>query len=287
MIQQGDVNCMIDAVRRMLGYQLPRLGPVGFKVFSRCCPKRIDTELLPGIKTTLDLSDEIQRSVYWQGKRYERATLNMLSAHGPDCCRFFDIGANFGFVSYVMLSRCDSLRIYAFEPNPTLFRTMKLTKERNTLARFTPVHAGLGSEAGEVTLHVSSVNSGHSTFGAHPGSLGLSQHWRDVPAPVLVFDEWSKSEGLPSSGSEVWLAKIDVEGREVDVLKGMSGSLSAHRFRCVCVEVNPFTLAFHGHQPVALLRQMDQFGYRPYDERGVAVSPDAVPRLGNLFFMPQ
>jgi FkbM family methyltransferase len=233
------------------------------------------------------MSDEMQRVVYWQGCRYEKSSLSFLGMQGEGARCFFDIGANFGFMSYVLLSQCPLLRVYAFEPNPTLFRAMSATKERNGLSRFTPVHAGLGSETGSLPLHVSSVNSGYSTFGRHPGIVDPSLAAEPPAVPVFPFWRWLEMERVPVPEPFAWIAKIDVEGYELKVLMGMTDALERRHFKCLCVEFNRFTLSLCGHSPEDILRFMNGFGYRPHDERGHAVAGEDLRRDGNVFFMPE
>jgi FkbM family methyltransferase len=237
--------------------------------------------------TTLDLTDELQRVVYWQGVRYEKATLDILTTHARESECFFDIGANFGFISYVLLSRCPALRVFAFEPNPRLFSSMNTVKLRNALDSFVPVNAGLGAEPGDLELHISTLNSGHSTFGLHPGLASGSACCESAVAPVIVFDEWCRISRVWMPEQPRWLAKIDAEGYELNVLKGMRKSLEAQRFRCVCVEINRFTLSFCGTTPVAVGRFMADVGYEADDGNGKRYSSGALPEFANVFFVPR
>lgn len=278
---------MLDQVRRALGYKFPRLGPVGFRLFSALCPKRVDSEIVPGIRTTLDLTDEMQRVVYWQGGRYEQETFGELARFCSDAEVFFDIGANCGFASYSMLAKCPRLRVYSFEPNPALFNSLRATKDRNALGRFVPVHAGLGSESGPRELHVGSANSGHSTFGPHPGLTGTGRDGQAVVVPVLTFDQWRRGEKLPLPSKPTWVAKIDVEGYEPDVLQGMAEALANRSFRALCIESNRFTLSFCGRAPQDIYDFMASVGYQPHGEH---TTPNAAERKlcgQNAFFVPR
>ncbi len=278
-------SAMVDAVRRAMGYKFPPLGPCAFRWFSRWCPKRIDTELLPRLHVTLDLTDEMQRVLYWQGLRYEKPTLDFLVAQSRDACAFFDIGANIGFVSYVMLWHCPALAVYAFEPNPHHMNIMREARQRNGLTRFTPVACGLAAASGERSFHIALRNSGHSTFGAHPDLTISTDACRRVVVPLMPFEEWRVKEGLPLPPVGGWLAKVDVEGYELEVLQGMAPSLAAQRFRCVCVELNPFTLGFCGRKPEDILRWMSRFDYDAYDDSGHKVTAEHFCEAKNVFFL--
>ncbi|HEV8440910.1 MAG TPA: hypothetical protein VGT40_22720, partial [Methylomirabilota bacterium] len=90
----------IDRLRRLFGYQFPRAGPLVFRTAMACLPRFVDTELVPGITARLDLQDGIQRATYWQGRRFERGIIAELCQWGHRATHFFDIGSNYGFISF-------------------------------------------------------------------------------------------------------------------------------------------------------------------------------------------
>ena len=101
---------MIDSFRRMLGYSMPRLGSVAFQTFFRLAPTSLESELFPGIRVKMNFKDDVFRSTWWQGYRYEHplpALLRRLCSTDVDT--FLDIGANYGFYSYLIAAHCPAL----------------------------------------------------------------------------------------------------------------------------------------------------------------------------------
>lgn len=270
-----------DKLRAKLGYAFPRLGPVVFFLFFKLMPRRLECEIFPGIRLLLDFSDGIMRATYWKGRRFERPSPERLAAWIKSNGVFFDIGANYGFYSYWMLSQHPDIRVYAFEPNPTTYQHLVRAKEMNRLDRLLPVPLGLSDEAGSHELHVSPEDSSYSTFGDHP----LLPKCESTAAACLPFDRWLEKEGLTLPGSPCWVVKIDVEGYELRALKGMEKCLVARAFAGLVVEINPFTLEFCGTTPLEILRFMTDHGY--------VLAPDSpcgragnTLGTGNAWFVP-
>lgn len=126
--------------------------------------------------------------------------------HGDLC---FDIGANVGEKTEVFLAL--GARVVAFEPQPSCFREMKA---RCGSRRVVAINAALGDEKGELPMYLSKQS----------GASSLISDWaRDVhdtiQVPITTLDQAIDEHGLPQ------FCKIDVEGYEWEVLKGLSRPL--------------------------------------------------------------
>ncbi len=265
---------LLESIRRACGYRLPPLGGLAFRTAFQILPKRANVELVPGIRADLDFRDETMRATYWQGGRFEQPTAQVLNDWAlAGATRFFDVGSNYGFFSYWLLSRAPQVEVHAFEPHPKTFAVIESIKDVNSLVRLHPLNIGLGDQRGRLSLHPGISDSGHSTFGAHPDLGGHSLG----EIEVLPFDEWRREAGLSLPKQPQWIAKIDVEGFETRVLRGMAEALQAKAFAGLVIEVNNFTLRFCGSSPAEVRGIMSDFGY-------IALPIGA--SSGNEFFVP-
>jgi FkbM family methyltransferase len=230
-------------------------------------------ELFPGIRADLDFRDATMRTTYWQGERFEKPTAQVLERWATDATHFFDIGSNYGFFSYCLLSRQRSLEVHAFEPNAVTFARVEATRMANDLRRLYAWNIGLGDVIARIPLHPGADDSGHSTFGPHPELGGRSL----AEVEVLPFDAWREANRLPIPDRPSWIAKIDVEGFETRVVRGMTESLKARAFIGLAIEINEFTLGFCGSSATELREELRVCGYR---EEMFA------PESGNAFFVP-
>lgn len=266
----------LDVIRRLFGYKFPPLGRHLQAVVLSCLPCHIDTMLHPGIHVTLDLNDDTQRSTWWKGVRFEHPTGLVLCewASAPDSL-FFDIGSNYGFFSLMLLSQNSSLVAHAFEPNQTTFTLIEQIKQRNHLNRFHAWNLGLSNSHEKLLLMRGKADSGHSTFGEHPG-LNPDD---SVQVDVLPFDHWVSIQNIPYPAKPTWVAKIDVEGFELKVLEGMRSALLARAFRGLVVEINPYTLNLTHTKPAEIIDILSSCGY--------AIKEGfPLPAEGNAFFEP-
>lgn len=268
---------LIEYFRRFCGYKFPRLGKYANRLFFALAPSTVITELFPDIHIKLSLRDLTQRTSYWQGARFEFPTPQILASWGREKgTRFFDIGANYGFYSYWMLYSCPDILVYAFEPNPKTHALLEMTKQENNLQRLTTFQIGLGEGPGTLDLHPGIEDLGQSTFLPHPAFV----HSTIGKVSILSFDEWRKQSGLALPQKPEWIAKIDVEGFEYNVLNGMKETLSAQAFKGVCVEILKHTLALCGNSPKDIFKIMEKFNYKPI-ERNKRM------KTVNVFFVPR
>lgn len=259
--------------RRLNGYKFPRLGGTANNAFYKLMPDEFVGDLFPHIKAPLKKSDLTQRSTYWQGSRFEYPTAQILQGWiNSDTTHFFDVGSNYGFFSYWMLSQSPEIQVYAFEPNPVTYALVKRIITDNNLHRMQAWNLGLSNESAQLELHPGVEDSGHSTFGNNPQLPGKNV----ALVEVCPFVEWLKRANLTLPPRPSWIAKIDVEGFEMKVLLGMEEALRAKAFQGLVVEVNAYTLEFCQSSIEEVLTFIQSCGYK------------RIPPLehGNAFFVP-
>ena len=131
-----------------------------------------------------------------------------------DLC--FDVGSNIGEKAEVFLAL--GATVVAFEPQPSIFSEMKARCGPNR--RLIATNAALGSAPGELPMYIS------TRMGASSLVPSWAQDVKDViTVPVTTLDQAIQRHGEPS------LCKIDVEGYELEVLKGLTRAL-----RCITLE---------------------------------------------------
>lgn len=140
-----------------------------------------------------------------------------------------DAGANKGQFAVYALFRWPRARVISFEPLP---------EPRAKLARVTGGRAeihdcALGAEAGEACMHIASRADSSSllALGKRQKTIFKMEEVAELTVPVRRLDGCVGSDLTRPS-----LLKIDVQGYELEVLKGASGLL--HAIDAVYVEVS-------------------------------------------------
>lgn len=148
-------------------------------------------------------------------KRRRRFYSQMISR--GDLC--FDIGANVGTRTSVF--RALGATVVAVEPQPQLAEYLR----RRYPTHVVVIEAGAGSAEGKRTLHMATSHtvatmSDRFVAISSDGRFGSDVQWTDdIDVPVTTLDALIGRHGRPS------FIKIDVEGSEVDVLRGLSTSV--------------------------------------------------------------
>ena len=132
----------------------------------------------------------------------------------PGMC-VLDVGSNLGLYSLLMARLAgETGRIICFEPDPDLFAALRRNQELNDLPQLEAHNLALGAAPAELILHRSIINSGDNHLGQKESSLFR----REVTTRVVRLDDF-----LP--GLKLDLLKIDVQGWELAVLRGMRETL--------------------------------------------------------------
>lgn len=130
-----------------------------------------------------------------------------------------DCGGNTGAVTCAVLCKNRSLRAIAFEPNPPTFARMEANCALNGLTdRVTLLQKAVGAMTGVVALEVDPQNSMAVIEGSAMGG-GAGEK---LEMPITTVDA-AVAELTPQPQRIVM--KIDVEGFEVEVLKGCAETL--------------------------------------------------------------
>lgn len=127
----------------------------------------------------------------------------------------FDIGANIGNYTQIYQSLC--AKVVCLEPQPyCISKLKKRFKDDNSI---TIVEKGVAETISELELNLDSQNHATATFSEHFKKDGPfnDRTWENkIKVPVTTLDNLIKEYGQPT------YCKIDVEGYEYSVLKGLS-----------------------------------------------------------------
>lgn len=184
---------------------------------------------------------------------YERPLQKFIAGHVTEGDVFYDIGANIGFFSLIAARRAGSAgRVYAFEPVPDNAAAISRSARLNGFDAVDVLNVAVGSSNGRTELMLA-----RHIGGATLASVGPPPDLRGTIEVALVsIDRLIAQRRLRPPT----LVKVDVEGAELDVLKGMTETLRAHR-PTVLYEVDDASPTGLQHKAAALAAFWDAAGY--------------------------
>jgi len=170
-----------------------------------------------------------------------------------------DAGANVGYISAVAASYVGaSGEVHGFEPLAECFARLERLRELNPGLRLFFNNVALGEVDGVLPIAWNPQGDSRNAT-LVPGTQ--SAVTREVP--VQRLDEYIQAK--ISSPERIRLIKIDVEGFEYSVLRGLSEFFRKTPSKPLIVcEVKPWELKKLGATPDDFEQYMREFGYRPY-----------------------
>jgi FkbM family methyltransferase len=176
-----------------------------------------------------------------------------------------DVGAFLGhFTLLAARAAGPSGHVHAFEPDPRDHPWLVRNIEVNGFTdRVTPEAAAVSDRSGTALLHLARRDRSQS-------SIVFAADARDaISVPTVALDEHLASD------VEVAVVKIDVEGAELQALRGMQRVLTASPGVSLFIEVNPGALLAAGSGTEELLDLLGGLGfdYRLIDEDRRELTP--------------
>jgi FkbM family methyltransferase len=208
-------------------------------------PRFLDKSLIPQGLVERKLADVaapvlcdpyilMHRAVYWCGHLYESAVEQLLRNSLRPGDTLLDVGANVGHIA--VLGAClvgIQGRVLGFEADPRLAALLSSHVEKHALSQVTIFGCGLGDARGSFKLRVNPRHLGGNTLRELGDEEKEQRFTEERDCKLEVGDEVLANVELPGN---VFL-KLDVEGSEIRVLRGMPRILE--RVSRAVVEVTP------------------------------------------------
>ncbi|MFD4345046.1 FkbM family methyltransferase [Streptomyces coelicoflavus] len=220
-------------------------------------PRRAVVEVRSGDRFAVDTQDLIQRYLYLFGAWEPHLTGWLRRRLRPGDC-FVDVGANIGVFS-VLAARLvgERGRVVAVEASPDLHRRLEHNARLNGLGNIRALNAAVSDRARTLTFTLaSSRNTGANSIVPYDGPVESSFETEARTLPELLD---------PAEIATARVIKIDVEGAEGSVVRGLAPMLGALRPDAeFTVEVAPERMARLGDRVDELLGVMRDAGFHTY-----------------------
>ena len=172
--------------------------------------------------------DGVALRCFWNN-HYEEQTLKLWLELTKIEGIILDIGAHTGIYSLIANCSINKGAVFSFEPYYMNFARLNLNLRANSISTQNAFMLAIGSEKGNLPFSVD-PNADYLTSG---GKLGSFTKKKIFSVQTITIDEFLDKEAQ----THVKVIKIDVEGHELQCLKGMEITLSKSKpiifFECI------------------------------------------------------
>jgi FkbM family methyltransferase len=204
----------------------------------RTSGRRFRTLDILGQPIVLDITDSSAYMRYFHAEPYEPELTAFIAEVVRPGSVFVDVGANIGLFTLLAARRASpGGRVLAFEPHPEARARMQHLLALNGLADLVTVSdAALSDRSGPNAPLFLASDSVLSTLDPSVAPLAAEYAFStSVDVPVASLDDWLAAAGPAWSETPIDVMKIDVEGTEERVLRGMTRTLARNpSIRIVC-----------------------------------------------------
>ena len=219
-------------------------------------PFKTKVSLRGGGRIFVDISDHIQRQIYFLG-HYEARITDLLSRLLIPGSTFIDVGANVGYhtiVSGLLVGPTGS--VHSFEPVPKIFAALETNVALNNLPHVYLNQAAVYSTDGDLEIYL--PGEGNSGLGSmvrrpHPYHSGSA-----LLTSAVSLDSYVLTMGI----ERIRVIKLDIEGAEIFAMRGMESILSSSNAPDLICEADTELLSGAGHSSEDLVQFMERFGYQ-------------------------
>ena len=164
----------------------------------------------------------------------------------------FDVGANVGLYTVLLAKTVgEAGQVIAFEPEAQTCEHLRENLKLNGALNVQCFRKALGERTGQALLFTGSVIGGGSLI--HHNGGGQAEQ----VVEIAQGDELVANEKLPFPR----VVKIDVEGYEFSVIRGLSNTLAEPACKMLCCEIHPSMLPT-GVNPEAVLGLVNSLGFK-------------------------
>ena len=203
---------------------------------------------------------------------------------------FIDVGANIGYLSAIAMGLVGKTgQVHSFEPIPKHFQRLKNLALANKKYKIVVNQCALGEKEGTARIDVSGLSIGSSTM--VPDLLKFKEIAygkrkemieETIEVPTHRLDCYIKEQSI----SGISLIKIDTEGFEFPVLKGLSGYFeNANHLPAIICEITPAAYPLLGYTLSQLSEYMKKYNYHAFSLDDTEIDITKLKGYPNVIFL--
>jgi len=198
--------------------------------------------------------DHLTLRVYLKGI-YEAETTRFFKREITSGANVLDIGARHGYFAMIFSKLVGQVgKVYAFEPDTVSFKQLETSRRANGFGNIVLVNEAVGEKEGIAKFYALELGSGKDTIYPKPNTK-----WKTFDQKITTLDNYFKD-----FKKSIDFIKIDVEGAELDVLKGASKLLKNNPQIKIVMEFAPTIIKRTGITSEEFLSTLRNLGFNIY-----------------------
>jgi FkbM family methyltransferase len=176
----------------------------------------------------------------------------------------FDVGASHGFYTLLFAKLAGPELVHAFEPEGGNFARLRMNLELNGYEGVHASRLAVVDEAREVELNVFPPE----LYGWHTLGQPAMEVGGRPAAPVarqrvqgVTLDDYCSQHGI----NRIDLLKLDIEGAELEALRGAAGLLRERQVGCLVFEISQAMVEGMGHDPAEIFDLVRDAGFAVHE----------------------
>jgi FkbM family methyltransferase len=169
---------------------------------------------------------------------------------------FIDVGSNIGLFSLIASKRVGKKgKVYSFEPTPETFKWLQLNISVNRIKNIYASNIAVSNNSGKQEFKIS--GDGYDAW----NSFGIPSEGKvieKIQVNTITFDDFICLNNL----ERIDLIKIDVEGWEINVLKGGKKYFNKCTSAAILIEFTDINLQNAGFSSTELYNLLISYGYK-------------------------
>ena len=235
--------------------------------YKRLSGKRWQKVKVQGSFMLLDLKDKgIHADLYINRIREPQATRYLQSIMKPDWT-VADIGANIGY--YALQEASKVKEVIAIEPSPDNYKNLVHNISLNHYKNIETHQLAIGDHDGEIGFEIAAACNWNKIARDGKGNINVK---------LTTLDKFL-------NGRKVDFIRMDVEGYELSILKGMDNTLKTYR-PAMFIEVHRDLLKDYGSSQLEFMEYLAKYDYA-IDKAFISAREGCQGKIRNLLAIPK
>jgi len=202
-------------------------------------------------KMFLDSEDSLRLSI--KGV-YEEAETNIIKKLINKGDVVIDIGANIGYYTLIFARLVGNEgKVFAFEPESVNFNLLKKNVELNGYQNVVLVKKAVSNKTGQEKLYLSEDDKGAHSL------IGEIENRKSIQIDCIKIDDYFRN-----NINKIDFIKLDIEGSEIEAIKGMSSVLKKIPNIILMTEFNSYLLKKSDLEPIEFIKLLRKYEFKIY-----------------------